>query len=89
MQIGPDQREPLPAGPALLSDEDTASRVTGPFRCRGGMDQRLTQPAPAPKRARNSSKTKADIPVAGRAEFAERGFEGARVDAIAERGRRQ
>lgn len=41
--------------------------------------------AEAPKRARNSSKTKAAILVAGRAEFAERGFEGARVDAIAER----
>lgn len=38
--------------------------------------------APA-KRARNSSRTKAAILVAGRAEFAERGFEGARVDAIA------
>lgn len=49
------------------------------------MDQRLAQLAPTPKRARNSSKTKADILVAGRAEFAERGFEGARVDAIAER----
>ena len=35
------------------------------------------------KRARNSEKTKAAILVAGRAEFAERGFEGARVDAIA------
>ncbi|MHA6689421.1 TetR/AcrR family transcriptional regulator [Devosia sp. A449] len=39
--------------------------------------------AEAPRRARNSEKTKADILVAGRAEFAERGFEGARVDAIA------
>jgi len=39
--------------------------------------------ADAPRRARNSEKTKADILVAGRAEFAERGFEGARVDAIA------
>jgi AcrR family transcriptional regulator len=38
--------------------------------------------APA-KRARNSGKTKAAILVAGRAEFAARGFEGARVDAIA------
>lgn len=38
---------------------------------------------PAPKRTRNSEKTKAAILVAGRAEFAERGFEGARVDAIA------
>jgi AcrR family transcriptional regulator len=36
-----------------------------------------------PKRTRNSEKTKAAILVAGRAEFAERGFEGARVDAIA------
>jgi AcrR family transcriptional regulator len=41
------------------------------------------KPAAAPKRARNSVKTKAAILVAGRAEFAERGFEGARVDAIA------
>lgn len=39
--------------------------------------------ADAPKRARNSIKTKAAILVAARAEFAERGFEGARVDAIA------
>ena len=39
--------------------------------------------ADAPKRTRNSAKTKAAILVAGRAEFAERGFEGARVDAIA------
>lgn len=45
----------------------------------------LQPKAEAPKRARNSSKTKAAILVAGRAEFAERGFEGARVDAIAER----
>ena len=46
------------------------------------MDQLADQPA-APKRARNSERTKAAILVAGRAEFAERGFEGARVDAIA------
>ena len=39
--------------------------------------------APRVKRARDSAKTKAQILVAGRAEFAERGFEGARVDAIA------
>ncbi|GLQ54499.1 TetR/AcrR family transcriptional regulator [Devosia nitrariae] len=39
----------------------------------------------APKRARNSAKTKAAILAAGRVEFADRGFEGARVDAIAER----
>ena len=39
----------------------------------------------APKRTRNSEKTKAAILAAGRVEFAERGFEGARVDAIAER----
>lgn len=46
----------------------------------------LLQPkADAPKRTRNSSKTKAAILAAGRVEFAERGFEGARVDAIAER----
>ena len=38
---------------------------------------------PRVKRARDSVKTKAAILVAGRAEFAERGFEGARVDAIA------
>ncbi|MEO9297146.1 TetR/AcrR family transcriptional regulator [Devosia alba] len=53
-----------------------------------------SSPAPAPKaptkaktpsvkRARDSVKTKAGILVAGRAEFAARGFEGARVDAIA------
>jgi len=36
-----------------------------------------------PKRARNSTRTKAAILVAARAEFAARGFEGARVDAIA------
>lgn len=36
-----------------------------------------------PKRTRNSARTKAAILVAGRAEFAARGFEGARVDAIA------
>ncbi len=41
------------------------------------------QKAPPAKRSRNSGKTKAAILVAGRAEFAERGFEGARVDAIA------
>ena len=39
--------------------------------------------APRVKRARDSARTKAEILVAGRAEFAERGFEGARVDAIA------
>ncbi len=39
--------------------------------------------APRVKRTRDSVKTKAEILVAGRAEFAERGFEGARVDAIA------
>src|SRR5699024_4733323 len=47
------------------------------------MDQRLADTEAPLKRARNSAKTKADILVAGRAEFAERGFEGARVDAIA------
>ena len=39
----------------------------------------------APKRSRNSAKTKASILAAGRVEFADRGFEGARVDAIADR----
>ena len=39
----------------------------------------------APKRTRNSAKTKASILAAARVEFADRGFEGARVDAIAER----
>lgn len=38
---------------------------------------------PRTKRVRDSARTKAEILVAGRAEFAERGFEGARVDAIA------
>lgn len=39
----------------------------------------------AERRPRNSVKTKASILAAGRVEFADRGFEGARVDAIAER----
>jgi len=39
----------------------------------------------ATRRPRNSVKTKASILAAGRVEFADRGFEGARVDAIAER----
>lgn len=39
----------------------------------------------APRRQRNSAKTKASILAAGRVEFADRGFEGARVDAIADR----
>lgn len=39
----------------------------------------------AAPRARNSAKTKASILAAARVEFADRGFEGARVDAIAER----
>lgn len=46
------------------------------------MDE-IAAEAPPPKRARNAAKTKADILVAARAEFAGRGFEGARVDAIA------
>ena len=41
--------------------------------------------AEASKRPRNSAKTKASILAAARVEFADRGFEGARVDAIAER----
>ena len=41
--------------------------------------------AEAPKRPRNSAKTKASILAAARVEFADRGFEGARVDAIADR----
>ena len=41
--------------------------------------------AAAARRPRNSVLTKASILAAGRLEFAERGFEGARVDAIAER----
>lgn len=45
------------------------------------MDE-LAETAP-PRRTRNSTKTKAAILVAARAEFAARGFEGARVDAIA------
>ena len=39
----------------------------------------------ATTRKRNSAKTKASILAAARVEFADRGFEGARVDAIAER----
>jgi len=46
--------------------------------------RRADTSAPA-RRTRNSAKTKAAILAAGRVEFAERGFEGARVDAIAER----
>ncbi|WP_127755073.1 MULTISPECIES: TetR/AcrR family transcriptional regulator [unclassified Devosia] len=49
------------------------------------MDQAPSGVENGVKRARNSGKTKAAILVAARAEFAERGFEGARVDAIAER----
>lgn len=41
--------------------------------------------AEAAKRPRNSVKTKASILAAARVEFADRGFEGARVDAIADR----
>jgi AcrR family transcriptional regulator len=37
------------------------------------------------RRQRNSSKTRAEILAAARVEFCERGFEGARVDAIADR----
>ncbi|WP_248304871.1 TetR/AcrR family transcriptional regulator [Devosia sp. FKR38] len=44
---------------------------------------RATADAAASKRSRDSARTKAEILEAGRAEFAERGFEGARVDAIA------
>lgn len=40
---------------------------------------------PESRRPRNSVKTKASILAAARVEFADRGFEGARVDAIAER----
>lgn len=47
------------------------------------MDQQTTEKPAPQKRARNSERTKAAILVAARAEFAERGFEGARVDAIA------
>lgn len=46
------------------------------------MDEIAAETAPA-KRLRNSARTKAEILVAARAEFAGRGFEGARVDAIA------
>ena len=57
------------------------------------MSEPSSPAATAPKRAadaaerrpRNSVKTKASILAAGRVEFADRGFEGARVDAIAER----
>ena len=41
--------------------------------------------APETRRPRNSARTKASILAAARVEFADRGFEGARVDAIAER----
>jgi AcrR family transcriptional regulator len=42
-------------------------------------------PAEPAKRTRNAAKTRASILAAARVEFADRGFEGARVDAIAER----
>jgi len=42
-------------------------------------------PAETARRPRNSAKTKASILAAARVEFADRGFEGARVDSIAER----
>lgn len=45
----------------------------------------IAKPGAAAKRTRNSAKTKASILSAARVEFADRGFEGARVDAIAER----
>jgi len=51
----------------------TAPKPTAPAKAK----------TPRVKRPRDSAKTKAEILVAGRAEFAERGFEGARVDAIA------
>lgn len=41
--------------------------------------------ADAPRRTRNSERTRAEILAAARAEFCEHGFGGARVDAIAER----
>jgi AcrR family transcriptional regulator len=41
--------------------------------------------AEAPRRTRNSERTRAEILAAARAEFCERGLGGARVDAIAER----
>lgn len=41
----------------------------------------------APKRTRNPSRTKAEILSAARDEFCEHGFNGARVDAIAERAK--
>ena len=44
-----------------------------------------TADAATARRPRNSAKTKASILAAGRVEFADRGFEGARVDAIADR----
>ncbi|RUT30050.1 TetR/AcrR family transcriptional regulator [Arsenicitalea aurantiaca] len=42
-------------------------------------------PSDGERRGRNAARTKAEILAAGRAEFSARGFEGARVDAIAER----
>ncbi|WDR01890.1 TetR/AcrR family transcriptional regulator [Devosia algicola] len=45
----------------------------------------MTLTAPPARRPRNSAKTKAAILTAARGEFSERGFEGARVDAIADR----
>ncbi|GHA23774.1 TetR family transcriptional regulator [Devosia pacifica] len=54
---------------------DPSSAVEAPRR----------RPDTGARRGRNAVKTKAAILAAGRAEFAERGFEGARVDAIADR----
>ncbi len=60
-----------------MSEPSSAASAAAPA-------QPKAEPAAA-KRTRNSEKTKAAILVAARAEFAERGFEGARVDAIAAR----
>ncbi|WP_210310467.1 TetR/AcrR family transcriptional regulator [Devosia pacifica] len=49
------------------------------------MEAPRRRPDTGARRGRNAVKTKAAILAAGRAEFAERGFEGARVDAIADR----
>ena len=49
--------------------------------------QRAQTETPPPKRTRNATRTKAEILRAARDEFCEHGFNGARVDAIAERAK--
>jgi AcrR family transcriptional regulator len=63
-----------PSSPAIAEASKPKAKTTAPEPKTGEA-----------KRTRNSAKTKASILAAARVEFADRGFEGARVDAIAER----